>query len=74
MINQPFLKPGVLRPLPVALRKSLAAVQAAVCFALQKYFLPIAELIVMTVISCNEIFHALRNAGKGVSRQEAGQR
>lgn len=37
MMTQPSLKPGVLRPLPIALVQIVATVQAAVCLALQQY-------------------------------------
>ena len=53
MMTQPFLKPGLLRPLPIDLGKILAAVQAAVCFALQQYDLPAAQLVLTPLTKTN---------------------
>ena len=44
MMTQPFLKPGVLRPVPICLGEIFVTAEAAVRLALQQDELPIADL------------------------------
>src|SRR5512132_1212581 len=62
MMTQLFLKPGVLGPLPIDVGKILAMVRTAVRLALQEDELPVAQLLLSNMISCDKPFHQLRNA------------
>jgi hypothetical protein len=53
MMTQLFLKPGVLGPVPIDVGKILAMVRTAVRLALQEDELPVAQLLLSSMISCD---------------------
>ena len=57
MMTQLFLKPGVLGPLPIDVGKIRATVRTAVRLALQEDELPVAQLLLSNMISCDKPFH-----------------
>ena len=73
-MTQPFLKPGVLGPLPIRLGKILAMVGTTVRLALRPDELPVGHLFLMNIISGKEIFQQRRNRAQAILRQEADRR
>ena len=70
MMNQPFLKPGVLRPVPICLGEIFVTAEATVRLALQQDELPIADLGLTNMWSCKEFFYPLRNTAQGILHQD----
>lgn len=59
ILTEPFLKPGVLRPVPVRLGKVLGVAQTAVGSTLQKDQLPVAHFVFMNFHCCADLLQEL---------------
>jgi hypothetical protein len=61
-MTQPFLKPGVLWPLPVGLRQILDIIETAIRSTLQEDEPPAAQFVDIKVNSCRGFFQVFVNA------------